>query len=711
MPSPRAVIIPFGVPEDGKGLGLGLAALVHSFAQIDGESVALAQLLARRTGKGAAAPAADEDDDIPLFRTTFGDAKPSAPALPEREDEDDEEDASTFDLLTGKRREKDPRAPAAAVSSDDVDDEDEAGEPRPVEAFVPPRAWKDLTGAGNAPSGVSFVLTGSFEPPTDGRGLIQLLAFEAKDGTTRARVEAHVDGETAGRALLEAFDELWKQLGGELGTVRDIGDLSWDALESVLRAERCALHDPLRGGPHDRLAAMVHLGRAIGDAPDARFPASRLAALALDAASLAPSDPKLADAALRALVRATQDAPLNAELLEAVAALNMRAGDTAEAERRALEALELEPSRARLYALLSEARRSRSDLPGALDAIEQGLMNDALDPLLNTERGIVLAERGSLLEAERAWRMVLEAHPLYLPAFTNLASLVMERRDAEAATRLVDDILTITTRHPVHPELLRRAIQLLLAAEPEGVPRAARVATLAQALVERAPSDAWGNLVLARSLAKTGDKLSALRRLEQVERVAPTSPLAAEARRGRLALEEPPAAREIEGVLRAAGTAADADLETIASRARRLALAHEAWDAWFAVGLVERRLERWRAARDAFQEALRIAPGATPVHLEVVSVHVALGEADAALRHARLACELDGETARSLAVLATALLSGGHREEASAAIEKALRFDASDEANRALKERIAAGPPRVSTLARLRDVFARFRRS
>ncbi|MDB5214784.1 MAG: domain protein putative component of TonB system, partial [Myxococcaceae bacterium] len=45
MPSPRAVVIPFGVPDDGRGLGLGLAALVHSFAQIDGESVALAQLL------------------------------------------------------------------------------------------------------------------------------------------------------------------------------------------------------------------------------------------------------------------------------------------------------------------------------------------------------------------------------------------------------------------------------------------------------------------------------------------------------------------------------------------------------------------------------------------------------------------------------------------------------------------------------------------
>src|SRR5689334_6425515 len=135
MSSPRAVVIPFGVPDDGRGLGLGLAALVHSFAQIDGESVALAQLLARKT---AGTPSGDEDD---------GDANGAPP-------------------------------PSA--------------EPGPVEAFVHPRAWKDLTGSGNAPAGVSFVLTGSFEPPIDGRGLIQLLAFDTKDGRTRAKVEAHL---------------------------------------------------------------------------------------------------------------------------------------------------------------------------------------------------------------------------------------------------------------------------------------------------------------------------------------------------------------------------------------------------------------------------------------------------------------------------------------------------------------------------------------
>src|SRR5260221_49317 len=203
MAPPPAVVIPFGVPEDGRGLGLGLAALVHSFAQIDGESVALAQLLSKQ--------AQDQDED---------------------------------------------KLKKAA----------------PVEAFVPPSAWRDLTGTGSAPPGVSFVMTGAFEPPVDGRGLIQLLVFEAKDGRTRACVEAHV-------------------------------------------------------------------------------------------------------------------------------ALNLRVGNADEAEQRAHEAIALEPDRARLYALLSEARRSRGDLEGALTAIEDGLLHGANDPLLGTERGIVLAERGKLVEA------------------------------------------------------------------------------------------------------------------------------------------------------------------------------------------------------------------------------------------------------------------------------------------------------------------------
>ena len=163
-------------------------------------------------------------------------------------------------------------------------------------------------------------------------------------------------------------------------------------------------------------------------------------------------------------------------------------------------------------------------------------------------------------------------------------------------------------------------------------------------------------------------------------------------------------------MLRAAYHAPTEDLDAIAARARTLAMLHSVWAAYFAVGIAERRLERWRAARDAFGEALRVSPGCTPAHLEIVGAHVALEDPESALDHAQRACELDGDTARTLAVLATALLAAGQRDEALDAIDRSLALDATDEANRALAERIRAGRSRTGTLTRLRDTFARWRR-
>ena len=614
--SPRAVVIPFGVPQEGRGLGLGLAALVHSFALLDGQNMALAQLLAK--------------------------------------------------------------------SKDDA-----TSAPSPVEAFVPPQAWRELAGTGNAPVDVGVVMTGAFEPPSEGRGLISLLAFDAKDGTTRAKVEAHIDEIHAGRTILAAFEELFSKVGGgELGFVRDIVDLEWDVLESVLHAERCALHDPLRGGPHDRLAALLHLGRAVGDAPEARYPAGRLAALALDAATSPMSTVSLAGAALRALTRASVDAPGQVDLLEATAAVHVRFGNAEQAEASANDAIVHAPERTRLYVLLSEARRARGNLDGAMEAIERGLLHSSGDGLLWTERGAVLHERGNIVEAEAAWRAVLSREPLHAPAFGNLASSVMKRGDSGTAQELVDQALVARN---VHPDVLRRALQMALATEDDGVARSARLASLARALLERMPNDAWAGFVLARALAQTGDHALAAEHLARVEALVPESAIAAEAQRGRFALTSPAQATELEAVLRAAYTAPAPDLEVIASRGRRLAEQHPVWSAPFAVGVAERRRERWGQAREAFESAIRACAGCTPAHMELVAVFVALKDPDAALRHADRACVLEGETPRTLAVRATALLAAGRRDDAQSTIDRAIELDGTDEANRALAERIRTG--------------------
>ena len=141
----------------------------------------------------------------------------------------------------------------------------------------------------------------------------------------------------------------------------------------------------------------------------------------------------------------------------------------------------------------------------------------------------------------------------------------------------------------------------------------------------------------------------------------------------------------------------------------KLAVVHNVWPAWYAVGIAERRREQWAHARRAFETALELSPGCTPAHIELVAVCVSLDDSDAAVSHAERAIALEGETPRSLAVLATALLAAQRHEEAQAAIDRSLSLDETDEAHRALAERIRAGPaPATGPLARLRDTLSRW---
>jgi tetratricopeptide (TPR) repeat protein len=615
MAAPRAVVIPFGVPDDGRGLGLGLAAVFHGFSQIDGHGVGIAQLHARKP--------------------------------PE---------------------------------------EQQAGAPSPVEAFVPPHAWRDLAGAGNAPVEVTVVVTGAFEPPSEaGRGLIQVLAFDAQSGSVRARAESFLDDAHAGAGIVAAFDDVMKKVGGELGMMRALGELDWDALESVLRAERCVLHDPARGGPHDRLAALLHLGRAIGDAPDARFPVERLAQIALDTAMGAAIDAKLAQAALRALDRAAEDAPKQVEIVEATAALEIRLGRARSAEPRLNAAIAENAKRARLYVLLAQALRARGDRDGAATTLQVGLAAIPNDALILCERGVVFAEKGELDRAAESWRAALASEPLHPVAFGNLAGLAMAKSEHALAQSLVDSVLASSN---AHPDVLRRSIHLALATETDGVARAARVARLARALVDKVPDDAAAILALARSLVQLGEAKEARELIAKIEQLAPGSSPAAEAQRARFALEHPTAAMEIEATLRAAVHAQPLDLNDVAVRARRLALAHGAWAAWLASAICERRLGRVADARAAAEAALKIAPGCAAAHAEMVASLVASGDPARAVTHAERALALEGESPRGLALLARALHLAGRSQEARAAIARAQAAAPNDDAVKRVAEQI-----------------------
>jgi tetratricopeptide (TPR) repeat protein len=573
------VVIPFGVPVGGAGLGLGLAAVVHSSARIAGTGVAIARLQASKGVIAADAPAA------------------------------------------------------------------------PLEVFMTPDAWRDMASRGDGPSGIGMVLTGTFEPPAEGEGAIRLLAFDARDGRTRATLDARVDSEHAGESLVGALEELWSQLGGEIGGLSGLRDLSWEVLESVLRAERCALHDPARGGPHDGLAAMLHFGRAIGDAPAARYPAQRLAALAVETVGWAPSS-GLALAAMRALEGAAAEAPTAYELVEALGVLLLRVGNAVEAERRMNAVIAAAPERPRPYTVLSQALRAQGKLEGALAASDQGLGVAGADVALHIERGAVLAARGNHESALVAWRHALALEPLNPAAFGPVAALAIQGHDTGLAQALIDSALAAAD---AHPDVFRAAIRLVLESEADGLARAARLAPLCQRMLERSPNDPWVLLVCARAQLVLGQRIEARARLERIERVAPKSAAAAEAQTTRFALDNPSAERELESLTRAAATAPMEALPEIVSRARRLATEHGAWPGWLAAAIAEGRRGRWPEARAILEIALEIAPGAPGVRLELARVLLALGRPVEARPHVEHAIASEGPSPRALGLLSAAL--------------------------------------------------------
>jgi tetratricopeptide (TPR) repeat protein len=630
----RAVVIPLGVPTEGKGLGLGLAALVHAFVHLEGESVAIAELRPRR------------------------------------------------------------------------DSERIEGAPSPVEAFISPAAWRDMADRGDGSTHVGVVVTGSFQPPVDGHGAIRLLAFDARDGRTRASVDEAVDGPYAGATLVQAIGRLSGLLGGEIGGLDGLKDLPWESLESVLRAERCVLHDPARGGPHDRLAAMLHLGRAIVDAPEARYPAERLASIALEAVMGPMPAPRLAAAALRALERAVDDSSTSLDLVEALAALQVRLGRPEEAEQRMNAVIATHPKRARAYVLASQALRAQGKLDRARIVLQSALEAAGPDAFVAVEQGALLAAGGDLEGAVLAWRDALARDPLNPVAFGRLGAIAAQNRDTAAAQELIDTALG--SPH-AQADVLRCAVQLVLGSEEDGLARAARLVRLGERILERAPIDCAALLLVARSRLALGEHRQAAVRLDQLQQFAPRSPAAAEAQAVFLAMNEPDVHLEVQSLLRAAHSAPRERLLDVSIRARRLATAHRSWQAWLAAAIAERRRSRWAAARAALEAALEAAPGALPVLVEMAAVLVEIGDAGGAIERLEVAIAQGAPSPRAFELLARALSAVGRAPEALAAARTALTLAPEDSGLHSLLHRLHRAAPPERWTVKVRQFFRTLR--
>jgi tetratricopeptide (TPR) repeat protein len=286
-----------------------------------------------------------------------------------------------------------------------------------------------------------------------------------------------------------------------------------------------------------------------------------------------------------------------------------------------------------------------------------------------------------------------------------LAAQLLRTHDAEGAETLVDAALASSS---AHPEVLRRALQLSLSTESDGLARAARVARLCERVLAALPDDAQASIMFARALVVLGDPARARERLAHVDRVAPASAAAAEAQITRLTLDDPGADRALQSVTRAARSAAVEDLPEVSARARRLATLHGTWTGWVAAGIAEQRRGRWEAARGALEMALEAAPGAPAAHLELAAVLLQLDDAPGALAHAERALALEGPSARALTGLARTQAANERLDDALATANKALAMYPDDDAAKALVNRLRERPSAPRWGAKVGEAWKRW---
>jgi tetratricopeptide (TPR) repeat protein len=564
---------------------------------------------------------------------------------------------------------------------------------KPVEAFITARGWKTISHRPEELASIELVLTGSFEPPEHAStGSLSLLVYNAKTGDTLATLKVVIDPMDAGTSVGNALRDLEQALMSEAendtrATSSPLHGLDWEALQSVLLAERCELHDQARGGPHDRFAAFMHLERAIEDAPASQYAPERLASIAFHTFQ-ASANLRLDDAALRTVKRALVDVPEHAGLHDAALALEVKQGALGHAGVRAKARIEDGHASALTFALLAEVMRREQSFETAATLLEAGFAAFPEHPALLTERGALRAEQKEWPAAVQDLRQAIEKAGPDSNAFFKLAELALHVADVDAGSSLVDLVLQRVELRELHVHF---AVKLAMQLEPDGVHRASRIAKLGKRLIDMAPEDPRPHLLTSRALARMGERDGALYHLDRIDELAPKSTWSSEAALGRFNLEHPEDALELEALVRATSDVTQHDLPTILLRAQRFALLHESlWLTHFALGLSEARATQFASAKRAFQRAAQLAPGSIAASRELARTLIELGEQSAALtvlEKARAHDPFDGSL--------YALSAEAHHREANnvSAIElaaKALELEPNNEVFKALAQRVAA---------------------
>lgn len=496
---------------------------------------------------------------------------------------------------------------ARAFAGPDATQQGDA-EPRELEGFVSPETWRAMAGRSSdvTQMRVDLLVTGRFEAPEEGSGQAELVAFEPSSGHIVAHAESLYSDDDAGAGLLRAVNDLSSALGFDSAALSPLEELGWDAFESTARAETALAGSPQHTEEEGQLAALVHYARALDDAPQSAYLATRLAALAEHL--FWQPDAALVASTRRALAAIRSD---SVDLACARAVGEAACGEPERAAELLRQVTLRAPEQPRAYALLSRLARERGDLTSALELLVRADEQVAQDhPVLDNERGLVFLDAGRVEEAASVLFTLLDHGVLSRLGWLRLLELARQPNQEALAGRIVDRIL-------VDPgpsvDALVQALELIAYAEPAGVARTERARELALRALRHDRRRPELRVGIAHSLIELGERALALEELRAVLRSAPGSASAALASELLLSVEEPEVCESIRAALRAAQSAEPAALEQIAERARHFARNHDVWTAHLACAVAERRRERFDAAREAITRGLASTPTCPPL--------------------------------------------------------------------------------------------------
>jgi len=320
-------------------------------------------------------------------------------------------------------------------------------------------------------------------------------------------------------------------------------------------------------------------------------------------------------------------------------------------------------------------------------AVERG----CVDAVLYDKLGGLRANAGEYEEAAELWRRALELEPGFAYLLGHLALSEHHLGRDEAAKELFERALveapTAFSTHANHAVFLQDAGR-----HEEAVEACSRALSIR-------PEAALLHNNRGVSRLALGNRAGARDDFEAALRLEPGPELATYARANLARLERGSARIDQAATLiQQAGEQLRSDATKTAAPLLReaLDLYPDSWEGWLLLAIAHRSHYEWGKAADALAQVLRLRPDHAGALSERALTLLALGRHAEAVDHARLAVQVEPESAAWRANLGLVHMEGGQWREAREALERAVDLDPSDpitaRCKRELRRRLRKDP-------------------